>query len=54
VVNIILKGEVPSPLNPPQGCRFHPRCESAMALCTVKEAEMKEISPGHFVACNLY
>ncbi len=52
--HIILKGEVPSPLNPPQGCRFHPRCKSAMALCTVKAAEMKEISPGHFVACNLY
>jgi oligopeptide transport system ATP-binding protein len=52
--HIILKGEVPSPLNPPQGCRFHPRCKSAMALCAVKKAEMKEISPGHFVACNLY
>ena len=52
--HIILKGEVPSPLNPPQGCRFHPRCKSAMALCTVKAAEMKEISPEHFVACNLY
>jgi oligopeptide transport system ATP-binding protein len=52
--HIILKGEVPSPLNPPQGCRFHPRCKSAMALCAVKEAEMKEISPRHFVACNLY
>jgi oligopeptide transport system ATP-binding protein len=52
--HIILKGEVPSPLNPPQGCRFHPRCKSAMALCTVKGAEMKEISPEHFVACNLY
>jgi oligopeptide/dipeptide ABC transporter ATP-binding protein len=52
--HIILKGEVPSPLNPPQGCRFHPRCKSAMAQCTVKAAEMKEISPGHFVACNLY
>ena len=52
--HIILKGEVPSPLNPPQGCRFHPRCKSAMAICTVRAAEMKEISPGHFVACNLY
>jgi oligopeptide transport system ATP-binding protein len=52
--HIILKGEVPSPLNPPQGCRFHPRCKSAMALCAVKVEEMKEISAGHFVACNLY
>jgi oligopeptide transport system ATP-binding protein len=52
--HIILKGEVPSPLFPPQGCRFHPRCHSAMALCTVKGPEMKEMSAGHFVACNLY
>jgi oligopeptide transport system ATP-binding protein len=52
--HIILKGEVPSPLNPPQGCRFHPRCKSAMAMCTVSAAKIKEIAPGHHVACNLY
>jgi oligopeptide transport system ATP-binding protein len=52
--HIILKGEVPSPLNPPQGCHFHPRCESAMEDCYIHKPEMKEISPGHFVTCHRY
>jgi oligopeptide/dipeptide ABC transporter ATP-binding protein len=50
--HIVLKGEVPSPLNPPRGCRFHPRCESAKPECTLQAARMTEVSPGHFVTCH--
>lgn len=48
---VILKGEVPSPLNPPQGCRFHPRCPIAMARCSIEEPEFKEDNNEHWVAC---
>ncbi|MSQ34102.1 MAG: ATP-binding cassette domain-containing protein [Dehalococcoidia bacterium] len=51
---IILTGEVPSPLNPPPGCRFHPRCPFAFDRCSVEEPQLKEKSPGHWVACHLY
>jgi len=51
---IILKGDVPSPLRPPSGCRFHPRCEKAMDVCSRQEPEFKQIEPDHWVACWLY
>jgi oligopeptide/dipeptide ABC transporter ATP-binding protein len=52
--HIHLKGEVPSLINPPTGCRFHPRCPSAMPKCSEAEPELKEFHKDHFVACYLY
>jgi peptide/nickel transport system ATP-binding protein/oligopeptide transport system ATP-binding protein len=48
---IILKGDVPSPLNPPKGCRFHPRCPVARDICSQEEPQFKELRPEHWVAC---
>jgi oligopeptide/dipeptide ABC transporter ATP-binding protein len=48
---IILPGDVPSPLRPPSGCRFHPRCPVAMAHCQVEEPPFIEVSPNHLAAC---
>jgi oligopeptide/dipeptide ABC transporter ATP-binding protein len=48
---IILKGDVPSPLNPPTGCRFHPRCAFAMDICREKEPVFTETEPNHWAAC---
>ena len=50
---IILPGDVPSPITPPPGCRFHTRCPYAEARCRREEPAMKEVRPGHFVACHL-
>ncbi len=51
---ILLQGDVPSPANPPAGCRFHPRCPRVMDICTKVEPAMKEVEETHFVACHLY
>jgi len=48
---VILKGDVPSPLNPPKGCRFHPRCPVAVEKCSREEPQFKELAPEHWVAC---
>jgi oligopeptide/dipeptide ABC transporter ATP-binding protein len=50
---IILAGDVPSPVEPPRGCRFHTRCPYAVSRCRTEEPAMKETAPGHFVACHL-
>ena len=48
----IVKGEIPSPMNPPTGCVFHPRCEKAVASCSQNVPEFREVKPGHWVACT--
>jgi len=50
----ILRGDVPSPVNPPSGCRFHTRCPKAMDHCRVEEPKMIEARPDHWVACHLH
>jgi len=50
---IILEGDVPSPVDPPSGCRFHPRCPKAMDICSEKEPEFKDYGDEHYAACHL-
>jgi peptide/nickel transport system ATP-binding protein len=49
-----LQGELPSPLSPPGGCPFHPRCEHAMAICREARPAFAEVAPGRFAACHLH
>ncbi len=51
---IVLEGDVPSPRNPPPGCRFHTRCPESMPICSREKPPEREVSTGHLVACHLY
>ena len=51
---IVLEGSIPSPANPPAGCKFHTRCANCMEICKTQAPAQKEIEPGHFVVCHLF
>ena len=51
---VVLKGSIPSPANPPSGCKFHTRCDQCMEVCKYAQPEWLEVEPGHFCACHLY
>jgi oligopeptide/dipeptide ABC transporter ATP-binding protein len=51
IERIILEGEVPTPINPPKGCRFHPRCQAATEQCELEEPLLEEHKPNHWAAC---
>jgi peptide/nickel transport system ATP-binding protein len=50
----ILEGDIPSPANPPSGCKFHTRCPKCMEVCKTQAPKFKEYENGHMVACHLY
>lgn len=54
IERIPLEGAIPSPANPPKGCKFHTRCASCMDKCKTETPELREMEPGHFVVCHLY
>jgi peptide/nickel transport system ATP-binding protein len=51
---IILEGNIPSPANPPSGCKFHTRCSKCMEICKTVVPETRELEAGHYVNCHLY
>jgi oligopeptide/dipeptide ABC transporter ATP-binding protein len=51
---VILSGEVPSPIDPPKGCRFHTRCPYVMERCRIEAPRFREVGPGRFAACHLH
>jgi oligopeptide/dipeptide ABC transporter ATP-binding protein len=51
---VILKGDVPSPINPPPGCHFHARCPYAMPRCRTDVPALREVTQGHFASCHLH
>lgn len=54
IKRIVLEGDIPSPANPPAGCKFHTRCKQCMAACKVLNPQFRDAGNGHFVACHLY
>ena len=54
MTRIVLEGDIPSPANPPEGCKFHTRCSECMDVCKFKAPKYAEAEEGHFVACHLY
>ena len=51
---IVLEGSIPSPANPPKGCKFHTRCANCMERCKHEAPVQREVDPGHYVVCHLY
>lgn len=51
---IVLQGDVPNPIHPPSGCRFHTRCPKAMDICSKVPPQFAEAAPDHYVRCHLY
>jgi oligopeptide/dipeptide ABC transporter ATP-binding protein len=51
---VLLSGEVPSPVAPPLGCHFHPRCPKIMKICSQEEPRLRPLETGHLVSCHLY
>ncbi len=51
---IILEGSIPSPANPPKGCKFHTRCAQCMEICETEAPEARDVGGGHMVSCHLY